>query len=141
MGKVVIGVLCLVFLLGLSGSLNTGIHNLRVDAVSQTFTVVTTDNTTASVVLSRAVFSDELTEISAVTSSIVETPVAATYTALTKTLLVSGLELNTSRTLTVAYSSEKEDTIMMVIGPFLTILIFGGILGAIIYYIWKGKRG
>jgi hypothetical protein len=140
MGKVVIAILCIIFLVGFAGPISNGIHNWRVDSNTQTFSVDTAaEVTSGSVVLANDLYKDLVTEVTSITSTIVETPATGVYTAATNTLTITGLTANTTRTLTVVYNSEKDDEIMQILGPFLTVLIFGGIIAAIIWYVWKGK--
>ena len=141
MGKIVIGILCIVLLVGFSGAITNGIHDWRIDEVTQTFSVTTgSENTTANIVLSRDLFGDSVSEVESIASTIAENPATGTYTAGTNTLNVTGLTGSQTRTLTIVYNSEKEDTIMQTLGPFLTVLIFGGILGAIIYNVVGKKK-
>lgn len=142
MGRVIVAIFAVILLLGFAGPISNGIHDWRIDEVTQTFSVATeAGGTSGSVVLSRDLFKDLVSEVESVTSNYEgDTPAPGTYTAATDTLTVTGLTESQSRTLTVVYNSEKDDEIMQILGPFLTILIFGCIIGAIFYYVWKGKK-
>ena len=70
-----------------------------------------------------------------------ENPVATTYTSATNVLLVSALDASKTHTISVNYYAETESDVMRVIGPFLGILIFGGLLFALAFGAFsKGHR-
>ena len=52
-------------------------------------------------------------------------------------MLIAGLDADNTRTLTVNYYAETDDTVMQVVGPFLGFFIFGGVAGLIIWTMWK----
>ncbi len=134
MGKIAVVIFCILALLAFATPISNGIHNWRTDDVTQTFSVTTgAAETTANIVLLRDLFNAATTEIQTTSSSISETPIPGTYTSATKTLVLTNLTVNQTRTITLAYYSESEDEYMRIIGPFLLFLIFGGIIGAIIY--------
>ena len=94
--------------------------------------------TTANVTLSYDLYQAATAEIIEITSTVgTDTPVGSTYTEATKKLLVSGLTADTSRTLTIEYYAETDDDTMRIIGPFVGFLIFGGIIFAIVWKVWK----
>ncbi len=142
MGKIVVAIICIVLLLGFAGGITTGIHNWRTDEVTQLAAVTTGGGvTTGNVVLSRDLYNSAVSEVKSITSTYSEYPATGTYTEGTKTLQITGLAESQTRTLTIKYYSEKDDEILQTLGPFLAVLIFGGIIGAIVWYVWKGKRG
>ena len=140
MTKVFVGVILVVFLFAFSGAITNGIHDWRTDSITQTVSVTTGGGvTTANVTLNRELMNDAVTEITSMTSTISETPIAGTFTA-PHTLLLTNLTASQTRDITLVYYSETEDTYLQIFGPFLTILIFGGILAAIIMGIFVGGK-
>jgi len=141
LGKIFIGMLCVFLLLGaFAVPISNGIKGWRTDDITENKLVTTGSGvTSANVVLSRDLYQANTGEVTSITSTIEETPVASSYTEATKTLLVTELEQSQSRTLTIEYNSETEDTTMRVLGPFLSLLIFGGILAAIVYGVVRGR--
>ncbi len=141
-GRVVVGILAVFLLLGAFASqINTGIKGWRTTDTTQVFAVTTTSSDVASVTLTNDLYQAATGEVIAVTANITETPVVTGYTEATKALEVSNLALSSSRYLTVRYYAESEDVAMRAVGPFLFLLIIGGLLGAIFMGVFqKGGR-
>jgi hypothetical protein len=141
--KIVLAIFCLVLLFAFGSVITTGIHGWRTDTISQTAAVTTGGGvTTGTVTLTRDPLNNATTEITSITSSIAETPVVDSYTTATNALLLSNLTAGQSRTLTITYSSERQDTIMQALGPYLMFIVFGIILGCIAWGLFaKGKKG
>ena len=97
----------------------------------------------ANVILTRDLYQAALPEIASISSNESgDSPVGTLYTESTKELTVSGLTPSKIRTLTINYLAETENEVMRVIGPFMIIILFLIVLGAIIYsMVHKGKRG
>lgn len=141
-GKIILAILCIILLFGFAGTITGGIHTWRTDTVTQAASVATGGGvTTGTVTLTRDPLGDSTTEITSVTSSIAETPVITSYTTATNALLLSNLTAAENRTITVIYSAEKVDSMMQAMGPFLLVIVFGIILGAIAYGLFGGKKG
>jgi hypothetical protein len=143
MGRVFIGILCVFLLLGAFATpINDGIKTWRTNDTSEDFEVTTAAAvTSANVTLSYNLYQEALAEVQSISSNDTDdTPVAAAYTDATKYLLVSGLDGDTTRTLTVDYYAETDSTVMRVLGPFLAFLIFGFLLMGIVWGIVKGQR-
>jgi len=140
-GKVLVGILAIFLLLGpFSGPITDGIHNWRSSSTTENFDVTTGGGiTAANITLNQDLYQAATGEITSISSNNTETPVASGYTEATKVLLVSGLNAAQTRTLTVTYAAETDDTVMRAIGPFLPFLIFGGVIGAILVGIWQSK--
>jgi hypothetical protein len=65
---------------------------------------------TANVTLGQAAYNNSATSITAIASNLTsDTPTPASYNSTSKVVLVSGLEGNTSRTLTLAYLIDNTD--------------------------------
>ncbi len=144
MGKVLFVILAVFLLLGAFATpINDGIKTWRADRPTQNFVVITPAGvTTANVTLTEDLFEDDVTEVISITSNVTgENPVATAYTPASNKLLVSALDADTTRTLAVYYYAETASTVMQAIGPFLGILIFGGLLLAIFLAGKGGKRG
>lgn len=139
LGRVFIGIVSFFLLIGVfSSSITTGIHNWRSNDTTQSFVVTTGGVTTANVTLSHDLYQSNVAEVAAITSSISETPVASSYAS--RALVLAALTPSQTRTLTIEYYAETDDSIMRIIGPFLAILIFGGCAGAILYGIFHKGR-
>ena len=141
-GKVLLGIFAIFLLLGVfREGIIDGITGIRSDTSTESHVVATAVGvTTANVTLSKDLYQAAITEVSSISSNITETPVAAAYTEATKVLNIAALSANTSRTLAIAYLAETDDTTWRVLGPFMVFLIFGGILGAIVWSIYKGRH-
>lgn len=141
-GRVLVAIIALFLLLGAFASpITNGIKTWRTDSLTQTPTVVTGEGiTTANVTLTsaRLLFQADVSNVQ-ITSSITESPVASAYVEVSKDLFITGLTAGQTRVLTITYLAETEDSVMGVLGPFLGILIFGGIIGALFWGVFKGK--
>lgn len=142
MGRLATGVFLIIMLFAFGGTISNGITNLRTEPITNGGTVITGGGVTSGdVVLTREIFNDNLNNITSITSTDVsDTPTATTYDYLTNTLTIDGLEASQTRTLTIVYRSELVDVFWQAIGPFMPFLIFGGILAAIGYFVWKGGK-
>ncbi len=120
-----------------------GIKGWRTETQVQTVAVVTAGGvTSANVTLSADLFQDDVAEVSSISSNDTgDAPAASTYTAATKVLLVSGLVAASNHTLTLTYYADTDDTVMAVVGPFLGILIFGGLTIGFLVRTWHNRRG
>lgn len=139
-GRVFIAILALVIFLGFTPVISKGIHNMRTEELTKTQEVVTDPGETeADIVLSPELYRDLISEVNSISSTIEESPAAGAYDADTDTLTVSNLTDDTTRTLTIKYYAELDDEYMKIIGPFLTFLIFGGVIGALIWGVWRRR--
>lgn len=83
--------------------LSTLVYNYRTDPRTDDFTVTTAAGvTTANVTLLKFIYDDDTGTVS-FSSTIDEVPALTSYNATSKTMLVSALTDNTSRTLSVTY--------------------------------------
>jgi hypothetical protein len=141
MGKYVIGVLAIFLLLGAFASpISDGIKGWRTENTTQNFIVTTGAGvTTANVTLSTELYQSKATEVISVTSNITEAPVATSYDEDYNYLLLSALTAAQSRTITVNYYGEVDNAVMTAIGPFLGVLIIGGLVFLIIWGMHKKK--
>jgi len=134
MGKVLFVLLAIFLLLGaFADPILDGIKTWRTEDTTDSFVVTTgAGETTENVTLTRDLFQDETSEVIAITSNISgETPIASSYTAATKYLLLSALNPSQSHLVTVNYYSDSDSTVMAAVGPFLGVLIIGGLIFAI----------
>jgi hypothetical protein len=116
-----------------------GIKGWRTNDTNETVLATTGEGTTANVTLSYDLFQAQLAEIIGMTSNNgTDTPVATAYVEATKVLTVGGLVPSVTRSLAIHYTAETTDATMRIIGPFLVILIFGGI-GYLAYRHGKGR--
>ncbi len=143
-GKVFMGIIAVFLLLGAFASpINDGIKSWRTSDTTETFLITTAAGvTSANVTLGHDLYQYATSEVEDFSSNETgDTPVADSYVSATKILLVTGLDSSKTRSLEVNYYAETDSTVMRVIGPFLSILIFGGLLFGIIWSIFGGKRG
>ena len=139
-GGVILAIIAIFLLLGpFREPIVDGIKGWRASDTTEDFVVATAAAvTTANVTLSYDLYQAATAEIIEITSTDgTDAPVASTYTEATKVLLVAGLNDDANRTLTVEYYAETDDDTMRIIGPFVGFLIFGGIIFAIVWKVWK----
>lgn len=139
-GRVLIAVLAIFLLLGaFAGAITDGIKTWRTNDTTENFDVTTGAGVTgANVTLSYDLYQAATAEVQSITSdNASDAPVANSYVEATKALEVTGLVASDTRVLAVAYYGETDDTVMRILGPFLQFLIFGAIIGAILYGMWK----
>ena len=135
-----VGIFVLIMMFAFSSTISNGIHGLRTDSATQNEEVITTSETEWDIVLDAPLFNGNINQVVSVTSTDDDDiPLADSYATETDTLTVTGLDTSTTRTLTIIYYTEVTDQMMPVVGPFLPFLIFGGIIFAVIFSIWKEK--
>ena len=120
-----------------------GIKTWRTDGLSTQTTVVATAAgvTTANVTLAKDLYQANVVSVSSLASTDgADAPAATSYTESTLVLLVSGLNDDSSRTLTIGYYGETDSDVLRVIGPFLGVLIIGGLCALMIWSIFEGKK-
>lgn len=144
-GSVLVGIITIFLLLGpFQPAITQGIHGWRTHNTTESFIVATGGGaTTANVTLGHDLFQAATGEVIAVSSNITESPAVTGYTESNKHLELASLNAATSRTIAVNYYAETDDTVMRALGPFLSVLIFGGCVTAILWGMWssiKGKR-
>jgi hypothetical protein len=142
-GKVFLLILALFLLLGaFSSSISDGIKGWRTEEQVQGAAVSTAVGiTSANVTLTADLFQDDTAEVTDITSNVtMDAPVASTYIASTKVLLIGGLTSNAAHSLSITYLADPDNTVMMVLGPFLGFLIIGGLIVALFYGTFKKSR-
>ncbi len=144
-GKTFFGILAVFLLLGVFATpINNGIKGWRATNTTQSFEVVTAAGVvSANVTLGHNLYQNDVssTGVIGITSNTTDTPVADSYVSESKKLLVIGLLANTTRLLTVNYYAEDDSPVMLTLGPFLSLLLFGGLLAGIMIGIFhKGRR-
>jgi len=144
-GRVLVAVLSIFLLLGAFASpITDGIKTWRTNDTTENFNVTTgAGETGANVTLSYDLYQAATAEVIGITSdNDTDVPVANSYVEATKALEITGLVASDTRVLGVNYYSETDDRVMRILGPFLGILIFGGLISAILYGMWKkgGRR-
>jgi hypothetical protein len=141
-GAVGILILFLFFTIGTTPVID-GVHNWRTQQLTQAVVMTTSGGqTTGNVTLNKDLFNGSTSEITSITSTYTETPVATSYVPATKTLTISAMVESQTRTLTIKYNANSDDPIMQGIGPFLTILIFMFVIGIVAAGVFvTGGRG
>src|ERR1035437_6919034 len=120
MGKVFLVIAVIVMLFMFLHPIQKGVHDWRTDQITKTVSITTGGGVTiGSVVFTRALFNDDESEITSVGSAIAETPILGTYVPATKTLSLTNLTESQTRVITIVYYAETQDSILMIIGPFL----------------------
>jgi hypothetical protein len=139
MKGVIIVILALVLFFGVFFSqVMAGIDDWRTDQASENFLASTGPGiTAANVTLSYDLYQAVLAEIESITSSDgTDTPVATAYDEDYKLLTVSGLVPSATRTLAIAYTAESTNQAMRTAGPWLGLLVVGGV----VYFIFKVRN-
>ncbi len=144
--EAVFGIISIFIALIMFGLVMTGSHDILTDSDTDTFANVTTavGVTSADVVLTSDLYNSAVSSVTSVTSSLItDVPVAATYTAGTNTLHVTGLTASETRTLTAVYDYGATDdytglTQIVKLGP---LVLFLGLLALGVALIWKGIKG
>lgn len=140
-GRILSAIFIIILLSAFSSHISGGIRDFRTDDVVQNEIVATAAGvTSANITLDNDLYSNDTTNIVSISSNLTETPVATSYTSSTNVLLVSALNANTSRTLIISYYGDTDDTMLHVIGPFMSFLIFGGILFSAFFLIYSGIK-
>ncbi len=143
-GKAFVAVIAIFLLLGaFSTPILDGIKTWRTDGLSTQTAVVATAAgvTTANITLAKDLYQANVVNVSSITSSDgTDVPAATSYTEDTLVLLVSGLNDDASRTLTLSYYGETDSDVMRVIGPFAAVLIIGGLIALIIWEVVSHKK-
>jgi hypothetical protein len=145
LNRFVLGIVLVCLFLGFAGAIAAGIHTWRASDTPQTdvFAGITTPPgiTTASVTLNKDLLLQygAVDEVTSIKSSLPgENPEVVVYYPDSRSLTLGSLTGNSTRNLTLTYNIDRDDTMAMV-GPFLGIIIFGGIIWAISHSIWKGR--
>jgi anti-sigma-K factor RskA len=140
-GRIFFAILCLFLLFGAFASpISDGIKGWRTEDTTQSFIVATAAAvTTANVTLSRELYQSNTSEIISLSSTLEESPVATSYDTDNQYLLISALNADTSRTITLEYYGETDNEVMQAIGPFLNFLIIGGLAALVLFAAWKVK--
>jgi len=143
MGKILFIILAIFLLLGaFSTPIMDGIKGWRTEDTTESHSVVTIlGQTTANVTLASDLFQDDIAEVITVTSNISgESPIATSYVSASKKLLVSALNPAATHTLTINYYADTESGVIYVLGPFLPLIIIGGLLVIILQSGLKKRR-
>jgi hypothetical protein len=141
-GSVFFAILAIFLLLGpFRTPITDGITGLRTVDTTESFAVTTAAGvTSANVTLGSDLYQDLTSNVISFTSTVDEDPVASTYTTATNVLLVSALDADSSRTLTINYYAETDSDTWRAVGPFPGFLIFGILLFIIVAGIFKKGR-
>lgn len=108
----VIVLICVVFIYIAMPSFGDAIEGFRTDSKEYTYsTIVTAASTTnTSQILQYALFDNDVAYVTEIESDLnTDNPIASTYTSATKTLLITGLDDDASRNLTVTYETAALD--------------------------------
>lgn len=152
-GSIFVGIIALFLLIGpFQPSITSGIKGWRTVDTTETSAMLTTGaaETTTNFTLGFDLYQAAVAEIISVTSSNLTAdaaPVYGTgYSESSKLLTLGPVGASGTRYITVRYYAETDDTVMRVLGPFLSVLIFGGCAFAILFSMWagvssRGRRG
>ena len=147
--RIVATVLALIgvaFLFVLFPSLMEGVQDAQTDVITNTFNATTAAGVTnVTVTLSQPLFNDDTRHVTAITSDGGggDNPLPASYTSTTRKLLVTGLDANKTRNLTVQYRTPAladnpgMGTALPLV-PTITLLV---VIGVIIAVLWTAFHG
>jgi hypothetical protein len=141
-GKVLLAILAIFLLFGAFASpISDGIKGWRTEDITQNFVVVTGAGvTSANVTLTKDLFQGAASEVIAISSNETEVPVATSYDESTNNLLVSAINASKTRTLSVEFYADSDSLVMQAIGPFLGVLIIGGLAFATVMGVLKKRH-
>jgi len=141
--KMAFSIIGAILVMVLFGTMMAGMKEAQTDEQEDDFGAVVTAPaaTTADVVLTAPLYGNELTNVVEITSDLgTDVPLATDYTALTRTLEVSGLDDDETRTLTVTYLYGTLDDyagvnsffglIPLLVGVVIVIIIVAAMVGA-----------
>ncbi|MCK4714688.1 MAG: hypothetical protein KAT35_03875 [Candidatus Aenigmarchaeota archaeon] len=146
MGKVILSVVALIFLLILAGSILPDVVDEAIaDTYSEPYEVITgVGETSTTETLSYAHYYTDLTGLSVSSDNSNDSPVVLDYDDATYDVSVSGLEASASRILTINYYREGNQQFtgfneFVKLSPFL--FIIGGIVACLwgLYSGWKNR--
>lgn len=145
-GGVILGIVMVAVLFVLFPIVMDSSHTLQTDVEVETEAAVATGvgELTADVVLTYGLWGASNTAVTSITSDeVTDVPVAGTYVDATKTLTVTGLVAEDSRTLTITYEYDglSDYTGMGAIVAVAPLLLFLGVIGAVIGGLYTGFKG
>lgn len=144
-GGVILGIVMVAVLFILFPIVMDSSHTLQTDVEVETEAAVATGvgETSADVVLTHGLWGASNTAVTSITSDeVTDVPVAGTYVDATKTLTVTGLVAEDSRTLTITYEYDglSDYTGMGAIVAVAPLLLFLGVIGAVIGGLYTGFK-
>jgi hypothetical protein len=144
-GKALVAIIAIFLLLGAFATpILNGIKNWRTDGGGTTQTELITTaaaQTSANVTLDKDLYQAITSSVTSITSTDgTDTPVATAYDEDTLALTIAGLNDDASRTLTIVYDGETDDNVMRVIGPFLGVLVIGGLVGVMLWDTFQSRK-
>ncbi|AAW39851.1 hypothetical protein [Dehalococcoides mccartyi] len=121
-------------------------HDVQTDRYVETEAAVATGagETSAGVVLTYELYNNVNTSVISITSDeVTDVPVAGTWTQATKTLTVTGLAAEDSRTLTITYEHDALTgfTGMGAFAGIIPLLILVAIISVLVAGIWSSVKG
>jgi hypothetical protein len=120
-----------------------GIKTWRTDGLATQTTVAATAAgvTSANVTLAKDLYQANIVNVDSLTSTDgADAPAVTSYTEATKVLLISGLNDDSSRTFTISYYGETDSDVMRIVGPFVGVLLIGGLAALMIWSVFEGKK-
>ena len=117
-----------------------GIDGLRSDNITQNIVVTTSGSSNATLVLTSDLYLGSPSRVASITSNITETPLPIAYVVATKILTVDGLNATATHLLSLNYAANTADSTWSMLGPYMSILIYGSILSGIGYGLYKTRR-
>lgn len=141
-GGAVLGLVVIIIGFILFGTLLTSIDSWAYAEATTAHTIITGGAaTTGNITLGNPLYDANLDNISEITSSLTaDDPAPSVYDEDTDTLTVSGLEVSQSRTITVTYSTERTDSVLSTLRPFVPFLVLLMFLAAGGGLIWRSVR-
>lgn len=145
-GSVILGIIMVAVMFVVFPIVMDTSHTLQTDVEVQTEAAVVTGAgvTVADVVLDEALWDDDNSYVTSVTSdNVADTPVAGAYTAGTQTLNVTGLAAADTRALTLTYEYDglTDYTGMGAMVAVAPLLLFLGVIGAVVGGLYTSFKG
>jgi hypothetical protein len=136
--SIFVGIIAIYLLIGpFQPAITDGIKGWRTNNTTESFVVTTNvSETSQNVTLGHDLYQSATGEVISITSNATETPVASDYDTDSLNLLIGNLDVSTTRLITVNYYAETDSDVMRIIGPFLSVFIFGGLSLATIAGAW-----
>jgi hypothetical protein len=145
-GSVILGIIMVAVMFVIFPIVMDSAHTLQTDAEVQTEAAVVTGAgvTDADIVLTEALWDDDNTYVTSITSdNVLDTPVAGVYTAGTLSLNVTGLAAADTRTLVLTYEYDglTDYTGMGALVAVAPLLLFLAVIGAVVGGLYVSFKG
>lgn len=140
-GGAVLGLILIVIGFILFGTLLTSIDSWAYAETSTARTIITGGNTTGVMSLGSPLYDENLDNVVTLASSLAtDDPAPYAYTDTGDVLTVSGLTASNTRTITATYQTERTDSVLSTLQPFIPFFVLLMFLAAGGGLIWSSVR-